>query len=88
MILIQTIRIYSQDIRIEFGIEKCATMIGKSGKIETMEGIELPNQENIRTLGENYEYLGILEDGTIKQSKMKERNEKREPQKNKKTSPN
>ena len=29
--LIQTIRIYSQDIRIEFGIEKCATLIIKSG---------------------------------------------------------
>ena len=28
--LIQTVRIYSQDIGIEFGIEKCAILIMKS----------------------------------------------------------
>ena len=33
----------------------------KNGKRQIMEGIELPNQERIRTLGEkeNYKYLGI-----------------------------
>ena len=30
--LIQTIRIYSQDIVLEFCIEKCALLIMKSGK--------------------------------------------------------
>ena len=37
-------------------------------KRQTMEGIELPNQERIRTFGEkeNYKYLGILEVDTIK----------------------
>ena len=32
------------------------------------EGIEIPNQEKIRTLGEKkiYKYLGILEADTIK----------------------
>ena len=56
---------------MEFGIEKCAIKIIKSGKRETMEGIELPNQERIRTLGEklNYKYLGILELDTIKHGK-------------------
>ena len=33
--LIQTIRIYSQDIGTEFGIEKCAMLIIKRGKRET-----------------------------------------------------
>ena len=28
--LIQTIRIYSQDVRFDFGIEKCAMLIIKS----------------------------------------------------------
>ena len=42
--LIQTIRIYSQDIGMEFGIEKCATLIIR-GKRQMREGIELPNQE-------------------------------------------
>ena len=35
--LIQTIRIYNQDIGMKFGIEKCAMLIMKSGKIEKME---------------------------------------------------
>ena len=34
-ILIQTIRIYSQDVGIDFGIEKCTMLIIKSGKGET-----------------------------------------------------
>ena len=40
----------------------------KSGKRETTEGIELLNQEIIRTFGEkeNFKYLGILEVDTIK----------------------
>ena len=40
-----------------------------------MEGINLPKQEKIRTLGEKetYEYLGILEVDTIKQVDMKEK---------------
>ena len=61
--LIQTIRIYSQDIGMEFGIEKCALLVMKSGKRHLTDGIELPNQDKIRTLAENetYKYLGILE---------------------------
>ena len=62
-ILIQTIKIYIQDTGLEFGIEKYTLPIIKSGKIIIMEGIELPNQERIRMLGEkeNYKYLGLLE---------------------------
>ena len=36
---------------MEFGIEKCAMLIMKSGKSESVEGIELPNQERIKTFG-------------------------------------
>ena len=41
------------------------------------EGIELSNQERIRTLGEKetYKYLGILEADTIKQVDMKDKPE-------------
>ena len=48
----------------------------KSGKRHMTEGIELPNQEKIRTLREKetYKYLGILEADTIKQEEMKEKN--------------
>ena len=45
----------------------------KNGEI--MEGIEMSNQERIRTLGEkeNYKYLGILDADTIQQVEMKEK---------------
>ena len=47
----------------------------KSGKRHLTDGIELPIQENIRTLGEKetYRYLGILEGDTIKHVEMKEK---------------
>ena len=50
--LIQTVRLYIQDIGIEFGIVKCAMLVMKSRKWHMTEGIELPNQEKIRALGE------------------------------------
>ena len=52
-ILIQTERIYTQDIGMEFGTEKCAM---RSGKRQRTGGIELPNQEKIRTLREKETY--------------------------------
>ena len=72
---IQTLRIYSQDIGLEFSIEKCTMLVMKSGKQHMTEGFELQNQVVIRTLGEKetYKYLGILEDDTIKQAEMKEK---------------
>ena len=52
-ILIRTVRIYSQDIGMEFGIEKCAMLVMKSSKRQLTDGIELPNQDKIKTLAEN-----------------------------------
>ena len=71
--LIHTIRIYSQDIGMEFGIEKCALLVMKRGKRYLTDGIEPPNQDKIRKIAENetYKYLGILEADTIKQVEMK-----------------
>ena len=47
----------------------------KSGKRHLTDGMELPNQDKIRTLGEKetYKYLGILDVDTIKLVEMKER---------------
>ena len=77
-------RIYSQDIEMEFGIKKCAMLVMKSGKRQLIDGMELPNQDKIKTLAENetYKYLGILEADTIKQLEMKEKNSKRISQEN------
>ena len=41
---------------MNFGIEKCAMLMMKSGKRQTVEGIELLNQESIRILGEKENY--------------------------------
>ena len=43
--LIQTVRIYNQDIKMEFDIEKCTMQVMKSGKRHMTEGFELPNQK-------------------------------------------
>ena len=71
--LIHAVRIYSQDIGMEFGIEKCAMLVMKSGKRHMTDGMELPNLDKIRALGENETYLGILEADTIKQAEIKDK---------------
>ena len=77
--LIHTVRIYSQDIGMEFGIEKCAMLVMKSEQRQLTDGMQLPNKDKIKTLAENeaYKYLGILEAGTIKQVGMKEKIQKK-----------
>ena len=40
--LVQTVRVFSGDIGMEFGIEKCATLVMQKGKIVKSFGIELP----------------------------------------------
>ena len=69
------VRIYSQDIGMEFSIEKCAMLDMKKGKRHMTDGIKLPNHYKTRTFGEieTYKYLGILEANTIKQVEMKEK---------------
>ena len=74
-ILIHTVRIYSQDIGMEFGIEKCAMLVMNSGKRHLTDGMELPNQDKIRTLAENETYR-YLEADTIKQVEMKNKIQK------------
>ena len=41
---------------MEFGIEKCALLVIKSGQRHLTDGIELPNQDKIRTFAENETY--------------------------------
>ena len=76
--LIYSVRIYSQDIGMEFGIEKCVMLVMTSGKRQLTDGMELTNQDKIKTLAENeaYKYLLILEADTIKQVEMKEKVQK------------
>ena len=71
--LIQAVRDFSEDIGMEFGIEKCAMLVMKKGKIVKSVGIELPDGKVIKSLqeGESYRYLGILEADKFLEEKMK-----------------
>ena len=84
--------IIQQCEEMNFGIEKCAMLIMKSGKGELATRTELSNQEYIRTPGkkENYQYLGILQADAIRQAKMKKKKKKKGKitSKNEKTSRN
>ena len=77
-ILIHAVRIYSQSIGMELGIEKCVILAMKSGKRYLTDGMELLSQDKIRTLGEKetYKYSGILEFDTIKQVERKDKFQK------------
>ena len=60
---------------MEFGIEKCAMLVMKSGKRHLTDGMRLLSQDKIRTLGEKetYKYLGILDADAIKQVEIKDK---------------
>ena len=70
--LVQTFRVFSEDIGIDFGIEKCAVLVMEKGKIVKSVGIELPDGKVIKSLqeGESYKYLGILEADDFLEKKM------------------
>ena len=61
--LVQTVRVFSEDIGMEFGIENCAMLVMEKGKIVKSVGTELPDDKVIKSLqeGESYKYLGISE---------------------------
>ena len=63
---------------MEFCIEKYAMLEITSVKRNITEGMELPNQDKFRTLGEKEtnKYLGILQANNIKQMDMKDKIQK------------
>ena len=67
---------------MEFGIEKCAELIMKSGKRATTEGKEQRNKKRIRTFGEkeNCKSLEILEVNTVRSERKKKVRKERELQ--------
>ena len=64
---------FSKDIRMEFGLDKCATIHIKHGKIENSECVK-----NIPLLSpnESYKYLGIAQNDTILHNQMKNKTKK------------
>ena len=63
----------SEDIAMEFGIEKCAVLVMGKGKIVKLGGIELPDGKIIKSLqeGESCKYFRILEADKFLEEKMK-----------------
>ena len=71
--LVQAVRVFSEDIGMEFDIEKCAMLVMEKGKIVKLVGIELPDGKVIKSLqeGKNYKYLGILDAEKFLEEEMK-----------------
>ena len=42
--LVQTVRVFSEDIGMEFGIEKCAMLVTEKGKIVKSVRVGLPSR--------------------------------------------
>ena len=80
--LLHVVRIYSQDIGMEFGIEKCVMLVIKSGKWHLTDGMELPSQDKKARRKRNLQIFGHV--GGIKQVEMKDKKE-RISQRNKKS---
>ena len=70
--LVNTLRIFSEDIKMEFGLPRCGVLIMKRGKVAKSEEISMPNgkMKNIEEGG--YKHFLILEADGIKHKEMKE----------------
>jgi hypothetical protein len=70
--LVNTVRIFTDDIRMKFGLQKCATVILKRGKKMEDNGIRMPDGQIMGDVGDgSYKYLGVLEAEKIKMEEMK-----------------
>ena len=70
--LVQTVHV-SEDVGMEFGIEKCAILVMEKGKIVKLVSTELPSGKVIKSSqeDESHKYLGILEADKFLEEKMK-----------------
>ena len=72
--LVEVVRIFSKDIGMEFGLDKCAVLVLKNGIRVHCDGVELPDgglMKEVEDVG--YKYLGVLEGAGIMQREMKEK---------------
>jgi len=72
--LVEVVRVYSRDIGMEFGLDKCAVLVLRQGMKVRCEGIVLPDGQVMKEVDEGgYKYLGVLEGADIMQREMKEK---------------
>ena len=71
----ETVHVFSSDTGMQFGIDKCVTIVVKRGKVITSDGIILPDENRIKSMNEDcsYKYLGVLESDQVKQKEIKEK---------------
>ncbi|GLD56419.1 calcium-dependent secretion activator 2-like protein [Lates japonicus] len=56
-LLIHFTRIYSEDIGMPLGLDKCRYMVAKTDRVIRTEGVELP-EGKITDIQASYKYLG------------------------------
>ena len=72
--LIQTVRIFSDDVVMVFGFDKCVVLVLKRGKMVRTEGTELPHRNHMREVNlDGYKYLGVLQLDSIMNREIKEK---------------
>ena len=71
---IQTVKTFSNDIHMEFGLEKCAKITFKRGKLTHSQNLVIDTNRVIEELeqGKTHKYLGIEESESIQHQQMKE----------------
>jgi hypothetical protein len=72
---IRRVKTFSDDINMEFGLENCATITFKRGKLTHLQNLVIDTYRVIQELeqGKTYKYLGIEESECIQHQQMKER---------------
>ena len=72
--LVNTVHIFSEDIGMKFGMDKCNVLLMQRGRMKHTEGIKLPDGELMKEIeSSGYKYLGMLQDDMIRHKEMKEK---------------
>ena len=59
--LINTVRVFSVDIRMKFRLKKCGLVVMKRSKVVKYDGVDLPDGRRMNSVEEDgYKYLGIF----------------------------
>ena len=75
--LLGLVQEYSNDIGMEFGMDKCAVLGIKNGKRVECKGVVLPSGDVMKDVDEDgYKYLGVLQNEVQMNREMKEKIEK------------
>ena len=70
--LMNPVRIFTDSIKMKFGISKCATLVMKRGRKVEEDRIQMPGGIAIEDLADKaHKYIGELESDKIKMEKMK-----------------